>query len=320
VLQSAYNDVCHRILPPFGSLELKLADISTFLASSFLPPSLRSFVFKPSEGASGGIITAWNANALDLLSHSIDDYSITTTFAFRSDNLKFSIINVYGPCTHSFKPVFLSFVEHVYSTLSLPTAILGGIRHPKDKSNDNFNASEARFFNDFINNLGLLEIPLLDRQFTWSNQQDTPILARLDWIFVSNDWSLALPDSTHTSATRPTSDHVPLILEASSKALHSTIFRFENSWLNHSDFPFIVSSNWNSVGPSHDHLSHVGRLCLKLKRFRSVARSWSRACKLPSVYLLNCHTVISWIDRLEECRSLSTLEARDPWLKFLLVR
>jgi hypothetical protein len=39
-------------------------------------------------------------------------------------------------------------------------------------SNDNFNVSEAAIFNDFINNLELIEIPLLDRQFTWSNLQD----------------------------------------------------------------------------------------------------------------------------------------------------
>jgi hypothetical protein len=41
------------------------------------------------------------------------------------------------------------------------------VQTPRDKSNGNFNSSEAALFNDFINNLGLLEIPLLDRQFTW---------------------------------------------------------------------------------------------------------------------------------------------------------
>jgi hypothetical protein len=37
------------------------------------------------------------------------------------------------------------------------------MRAPRDKSNDNFNFSEATLFNNFINSLGLLEIPLLDR-------------------------------------------------------------------------------------------------------------------------------------------------------------
>jgi exonuclease III len=38
--------------------ETKFFEISPFLDSSFLPPNLRSFVFKPSNGASSGILTA----------------------------------------------------------------------------------------------------------------------------------------------------------------------------------------------------------------------------------------------------------------------
>uniref|UniRef100_A0ACD6AXA2 Uncharacterized protein n=1 Tax=Avena sativa TaxID=4498 RepID=A0ACD6AXA2_AVESA len=122
--------------------ESKLSSISSFFASTFLPPSLRSFVFKPSDGASGGIITAWDASLVDLVFHSIDDFSITTIFAFRSDNLLFSVINVYGPCLHAQKSLFLSSLEHILSTLSSPVSVLGDfnlIRLPKEKSNDNFN-------------------------------------------------------------------------------------------------------------------------------------------------------------------------------------
>jgi exonuclease III len=212
--------------------ETKLADISSFTASSFLPPSLRSFVFKPSVGASGGIITAWDDRLLELTHHSIDEFSISTTFSHRSDDLVFTLVNVYGPCIHTLKPSFLTSLEHIFPSFSGPVAFLGDfnlMRSPRDKSNGNFNAAEATSFNYFINNLGLLEIPLLDRQFTWSNQQNPPILARLDRFLINPEWSLALPDSTLTSLARPTSDHVPLHLEASSKAPRSTIFRMENS-------------------------------------------------------------------------------------------
>jgi hypothetical protein len=65
--------------------ETKLADISSFLASAFLPATLRSFVFKPSTGASGGILTAWDDRHLRLVQHSVDDFSITTTFSWRAD-------------------------------------------------------------------------------------------------------------------------------------------------------------------------------------------------------------------------------------------
>ena len=43
--------------------------------------------------------------------------------------------------------------------------------------------------NDFINDLCLQNIPLLDRLFTWSNNQDSPTLCRLDRALVNLDWS-----------------------------------------------------------------------------------------------------------------------------------
>jgi exonuclease III len=153
--------------------ETKLADISSFLASSFVPPSLRTFVFKPSVGSSGGIITAWDDRLLELTHHSIDDFAVTTTFSLRSDDLLFTIVNVYGPCDHTLKAQFLSSLEQIFPSLAGPVAFMGDfnlLRAPRDKSNNNFNTAEAASFNDFINGLGLLEISLLDRQFTWSNQ------------------------------------------------------------------------------------------------------------------------------------------------------
>jgi hypothetical protein len=152
-------------------------------------------VFKPSLGASGGLITAWDDQVLEFLHHSIDDFSITTTFSLRADNLSFSIINVYGPCIHDQKPLFLDSLAQIFATFSGSVAIMGDfnlIRPPRDKSNDNFNVSEAALFNDSINNLGLIEIPLSDRQFTWSNLQDPPILTRLDRVLVNPEWSMAL--------------------------------------------------------------------------------------------------------------------------------
>jgi hypothetical protein len=44
------------------------------------------------------------------------------------------------------------------------------IRFPHEKNNTNFHPEEAEAFNDFINEACLLELPLLDRAYTWSNK------------------------------------------------------------------------------------------------------------------------------------------------------
>uniref|UniRef100_A0A453EXI1 Uncharacterized protein n=1 Tax=Aegilops tauschii subsp. strangulata TaxID=200361 RepID=A0A453EXI1_AEGTS len=40
-------------------------------------------------------------------------------------------------------------------------------------------------FNEAISELGLIELPLKGRQFSWSNMQDSPLLEKLDWFFTS---------------------------------------------------------------------------------------------------------------------------------------
>uniref|UniRef100_A0A453G251 Uncharacterized protein n=1 Tax=Aegilops tauschii subsp. strangulata TaxID=200361 RepID=A0A453G251_AEGTS len=40
-------------------------------------------------------------------------------------------------------------------------------------------------FNEIIGHLGLLELPIKGRSYTWSNMQDDPLLEQLDWFFTS---------------------------------------------------------------------------------------------------------------------------------------
>jgi endonuclease/exonuclease/phosphatase family metal-dependent hydrolase len=68
-----------------------------------------------------------------------------------------------------------------------------------------------------IHSMALFELPLLDRLFTWTNGQDEPTLARLDRVFFNHAWNDCFPTSFLTSLSRPTSDHVPLVVTASTK-------------------------------------------------------------------------------------------------------
>jgi hypothetical protein len=152
----------------------------------------------------------------------------------------------------------------------------------------------------------LIEIPLLDRLFTWSNNQPSPILARLDRVLVNTMWNSVLPDSSLHSFTRATSDHVPL-LSASSTTPKPAIFRFSNHWISHVSFGPLVTSNWLSVG-SRQSSSSTRRLSLCLKRVRSTARAWAKHSRPLDITIKNCDLVIAVLDLLEEKRSLSSPE------------
>jgi hypothetical protein len=109
----------------------------------------------------------------------------------------------------------------------------------------NFHHAEAEAFNDCINSLSLIEVPLLDRKFTWSNKRDTPTLERLDRVFVNIAWDNLLPSMLLSSMTRSTSDHVPLKVDISTSIPQSKLFRFENYWTKDATFLPLVTSAWD---------------------------------------------------------------------------
>ena len=74
------------------------------------------------------------------------------------------------------------------------------------------NLSDTLIFNDAIGHLGLVELPLKGRAFTWSNMQSEPLLEQLDWFFTSPNWTIdfpsteVLPTAKITSRSRPMQD------------------------------------------------------------------------------------------------------------------
>ncbi|PNT71225.1 hypothetical protein BRADI_2g24975v3 [Brachypodium distachyon] len=197
--------------------ETKLTDISIFKAYSFLPPACRSFLFVPSDGASGGILTAWNDSDWDCIllarSSSFISYSFSSTFS----SLSFCVTNVYGPCEHSEKQGFLDGLAALEPSVPGPWAILGDFNltmRPSDRSNANFNHAEVASFAGWSNSLHLQEIPLLGRAFTWSSQQTAPTLVRLDRAFVNIDWSGLFPNSTLSFLPHSTTTFSSVVLFA----------------------------------------------------------------------------------------------------------
>ena len=83
-------------------------------------------------------------------------------------------------------------------------------------------------FNEAISFIGLVEIPLKGRKFTWSNKQVSPVLERIDWFFTSTSWTLSYPNIFAYPLLMETSDHVPCAISISTKIPKGSIFRFEN--------------------------------------------------------------------------------------------
>jgi hypothetical protein len=58
-------------------------------------------------------------------------------------------------------------------------------------------------FRELISDLGLIDIPLRGRRFTWSNARTDPSVAKLDRFLISAEWSSQFPNTSQ--ATLPNS-------------------------------------------------------------------------------------------------------------------
>jgi len=81
--------------------------------------------------------------------------------------------------------------------------------------------------------------------YTWSNNQDIPILEKLDRILMSKDWEDLFPQVWVRKLPREVSDHNPLILASGQHRNTKSIqFRFELSWLSNPDFITAAEKIW----------------------------------------------------------------------------
>lgn len=144
------------------------------------------------------------------------------------------------------------------------------IRFAHEKNNNHFHYAEAESFNDCINEMCLIELPLLDRKFTWSNKRTQPTLERLDRAFINLRWDELLPNTLLSSLTRTTSDHVPLRIDVSTTIPKSKVFCFENFWIHSPSFHDIVHSVW---GCQTGNMDPAAMIVAKLKETRSTIRN-----------------------------------------------
>lgn len=68
---------------------------------------MNKFAFYPSDGASGGHLTAWNGNMFDGDVICANAFSITIMFTSLLNNKSFHLTNVYGPSAPAEKAAFI---------------------------------------------------------------------------------------------------------------------------------------------------------------------------------------------------------------------
>jgi hypothetical protein len=184
-----------------------------------------------------------------------NNFAISVEFSSVHSNDSWILTSVYGPCDNEGKEAFMNWFENIQMPEHVDWLVIGDFnlyRKPEDRNRPGGNVADMLLFNIAISALGVVEIPLHGRKFTWTNKQQPPLLERLDWFFTSQAWTLKYPNTSAHSLVMEVSDHWPCVIEVKTTIPKGRIFRFENCLMQHDSFLPLVANSWNGTFPQTD--------------------------------------------------------------------
>ncbi len=255
--------------------ESKVDVVSRSFLRTVAGPCFDKCQFVKSEGAAGGIITCWNSNVFCCSEVIVRRFSLTVRLKFLHSGVVFWVTNVYGPPSWDGKEEFCSELENLNGVCSGLWALCGDFnmtRGVRERRGSCWSRRISEMFNGLINNLSLIDLPLGNQSFTWSNMQSSPSLAKLDRFLISTEWDQEFPHSRVDALPRVTSDHFPILMTTGDK-LKSRLFRMEEVWLTREDFCELVPVWWKEQ-PSKGNSALT--LVAKIRHCRKRIKEWCR--------------------------------------------
>jgi hypothetical protein len=190
--------------------------------------------------------------------------AITVKFKSRHNAQQLNLTTVYGPCHDEQRDQCVQWLYDLHIDLEDKWIIVGDFkfyRSPDDRNRDGGNYNDMDIFNALISHLGLVEIPLKDRNYTWSNMKEFSLL----WCFTSLTWSTCYPNTLLLPMAKPLSDHIPCTVQIGTTIPKAYVFRFENVWFQHRGFLDLVQATRDTQVKS---TSSTARIAAKFKILR----------------------------------------------------
>ncbi len=149
--------------------ETKLAFVSAFKLRSFCGNFLRDFRTLDADGSRGGLLTAWNPALFDCLRSWASLYSLNVLLKRKADGTVLLVSNIYGPTCPARKGEFFLDLKSIKDHAPPVWVALGDFNtllSLQDKNGAPSNIATILQFRAVINEIGLLDLPLLNRAFT----------------------------------------------------------------------------------------------------------------------------------------------------------
>jgi mannosylglycoprotein endo-beta-mannosidase len=287
--------------------ETKKSEIDMNFIKNIAPRRLDQFAFVPADGASGGLLVIWASNTFSAQVLLQECFGLVINFKSKLSSDTFTLVNVYGPCEGIARENFIAWLFHLDipdDSLWLIVGDFNFYRYSDNRNRSGANVTGMATFNEVISYLGLIELPIKGRNYTWSNMQEDAILEQIDWFFTSSAWTLKYPNTLVNPLARPTSDHIPCVISVDTSIPKSQIFCFEHRWFRLPGFMEVVQRIWDISCPGDS----AKIISAKFKLLRKGLKKWSTSISVINKIIDNCNNIILMLDEYEEKRTLHITE------------
>jgi exonuclease III len=257
----------------------KLSSISQTTVISLLGPNYaNNFAFLPAAGTRGGILKAAKESVYSLSDVNMSQNTIMVNVMDCRTNFSCSLSGIYGPHGDLEKKMFIRELRNLKQATKPNWLLVGDfnlIYKAQDKNNGRINRRLMLRFRKDLNHMEVKELDFIGRKFTWSNNQSSPTLTRIDRAFCTP----AFEDQYNNLLLQPMSsfisNHCPLLPMPLSTPRAQPNFRFESFWPRMHGFLDCVQQTWNKQIPQNQN--PFGVLHIKLSRVANALRRWSKS-------------------------------------------
>ncbi|KAI5436046.1 hypothetical protein KIW84_022476 [Lathyrus oleraceus] len=243
---------------------------------SFWIDSTAEWSSKWAVGRSGGILTVWKKNSFSLVASFVGEGFLGIHVLWSGINL--FLVNVYSSCFIGKKRVFWARLVEFKSKFPEGLWCVGGdfnsvrVKEERKGISNNFNIKEAEDFEGFISSMNLVDVPMINKKFTWYNL-DGSACSRLDRFLISEKLLALWGVGGIVVGDRSISDHCPIWLNCKFVDWGPKPFKFFKGWCEHEDFIPLVSDTWINTR-RRGKASFI--LKEKLLAVKSKLKSWNK--------------------------------------------
>ncbi|GKU94766.1 hypothetical protein SLEP1_g8212 [Rubroshorea leprosula] len=288
--------------------ETKLGGIDNKISRSVWGTDDVEWVAKDAVGMSSGLACFWNSKVIKATRILEGENFIGIEGLWCPDNEQIILINVYSPCQLPGKRVLWTELRSLIENGGEKICIMGDfntVRKAEERKGSSGVTRDMREFDNFIQAMKLVDIPLVGRKFTWYQARGN-YMSRIDRFLLSEGWLSKWGEARQWGLRRSMSDHCPILLKHQTIEWGPKPFRFFDSWLEQEGCSKLIKEVWNDTQIQ----GWAGfRLKEKLKTTKEALRKWSKNL-IPTldIRINNATSDIAKIDMKGEVAHLSEEE------------